>query len=38
MFGIDREALSLAEYTARSAECYRRTFEDILRLLHIGKY
>ena len=33
MFGIDREALSLAQYAARSAECYRRTLEDVLRLL-----
>ena len=36
MFGIDREALSLAEYAGRSAECYRRTLEDVLRLIRAG--
>ena len=36
MFGIDREALSLGEYADRSADCYRRTLEDVLRLLKAG--
>ena len=33
MFGIDREAVAFADYADRSAECYRRTLEDILRLI-----
>ena len=33
MFGIDREAVAFAEYADRSAEYYRRTLEDILRLI-----
>ena len=36
MFGIDREALSLGEYADRSADCYQRTLEDVLRLLKAG--
>ena len=33
MFGIDREAVAFEKYADRSAENYRRTLEDILRLI-----
>lgn len=33
MFGIDREAVAFERYAHRSAENYRRTLEDILRLV-----
>ena len=33
MFGIDREAVAFREYAHKSDENYRRTLEDILRLI-----
>ncbi len=33
LFGIDRTAKAFAEYAAESAEYYRATFEDVLRLI-----
>jgi len=33
MFGIDREAVAFQEYADRTGENYRRTLEDILRLI-----
>ena len=33
MFGIDREAVAFREYAHKSGENYRRTLEDILRLI-----
>ena len=33
MFGIDREAVAFEAYARRSGECYRRTLEDVLRLI-----
>ncbi|WP_281756761.1 glycerate kinase family protein [Succinatimonas hippei] len=37
MFGIDREAVAFEKYADRSAENYRQTLEDILRLLKAMK-
>lgn len=33
MFGIDRPAHDFARYAHRSADYYRRTLEDVLRLI-----
>jgi len=33
MFGIDREAVAFETYAHKSAENYRRTLEDVLRLI-----
>ena len=33
MFGIDREAVAFCEYAHKSGENYRKTLEDILRLI-----
>ena len=33
MFGIDRDATAFETYAPRSGEYYRRTLEDVLRLI-----
>ena len=37
MFGIDRTARAFADYAGESAEYYRRTLEDVLRLIVAAK-
>ena len=37
MFGIDREAVAFEKYADNSAENYRRTLEDVLRLIKAVK-
>ena len=35
IFGIDRPARAFADYASESAECYRATLEDVLRLVRV---